>query len=70
MSAIRLPMLVLLAFWVLELNAQNVGISDDGSIPDNSAILDLNSTSKGLLLPRFTDAQRLAIQHPAKGLVI
>jgi hypothetical protein len=70
MSAIRLPMLVLLAFWVLELNAQNVGISDDGSIPDNSAILDLNSTSKGLLLPRLTDAQRLAIQHPAKGLVI
>lgn len=70
MSAIRLQMLVLLAFWVLELNAQNVGISDDGSIPDNSAILDLNSTSKGLLLPRLTDAQRLAIQHPAKGLVI
>lgn len=70
MSALRLLMLVLLALWVVGLNAQNVGISEDGSIPNNSAILDLKSTSRGLLLPRLTDAQRLAIQNPAKGLVI
>jgi len=33
--------------------AQNVGINDDGSTPDNSAMLDVKSTSKGLLIPQI-----------------
>lgn len=70
MYTIQTPIFLILALWVMGLNAQNVGISEDGSIPNNSAILDLKSSSKGLLLPRLTDAQRLAIQNPAKGLVI
>ncbi len=48
--------------------AENVGI---GTVkPDPSALLDLNSTSKGLLLPRMNQAQRDAIAKPAAGLVI
>jgi hypothetical protein len=50
--------------------AQNVGINDDGSLPNNSAILDLKSTSKGLLLPRLTQAQKRAISNPPQGLML
>lgn len=38
--------------------------------PDQTAILDLSSTSQGLLLPRMTTAQRDAISTPAVGLMI
>ena len=41
-----------------------------GETPDNSAILDLQSNSKGLLLPRLTTAQRDAIVNPQSGLLI
>jgi len=51
-------------------SAQNVGISTDGSAPDNSAMLDIKSTSKGLLIPRMSEAERLAIPNPAIGLML
>ena len=38
--------------------------------PDASSILDVNSTSKGLLPPRMTAAQRNAISSPVAGLMI
>lgn len=41
-----------------------------GSTPDNTAVLDVQSTTKGVLLPRLTNAQRDAIVHPANGLAI
>jgi hypothetical protein len=46
----------------------NVGIGT--STPNNSAILDVSSTTKGLLIPRLTTAQRNAIANPAAGLLI
>ncbi|MFD0878372.1 hypothetical protein ACFQ1A_29675, partial [Massilia pinisoli] len=49
-------------------NAENVGIGT--TKPDRSAILDLSSTSKGLLIPRMTLAQRGKITNPASGLMI
>ena len=49
------------------INAQ-VGIGTD--TPDVSSILDVVSTSKGVLVPRMTTAQRDAIVTPAKGLMI
>src|SRR5690348_9325409 len=46
----------------------NVGI---GTVsPDNSALLDLTSTSRGLLIPRMTEVQRRAIASPATGLLV
>jgi uncharacterized protein (TIGR02145 family) len=51
-------------------NAQNIGISGDGSVPDGSAMLDVKSTTKGLLPPRMTTAERNLIATPADGLVI
>ncbi len=38
--------------------------------PDTSALLDLASKSKGLLIPRITQNQRYAIYKPATGLMI
>ncbi|HTR97994.1 MAG TPA: hypothetical protein VMH61_08835, partial [Candidatus Acidoferrales bacterium] len=41
--------------------AQGVGVNTTGAPADTSALLDLVSTSKGLLPPRMTAAQRGAI---------
>ena len=46
----------------------NVGIGT--TAPDASALLDLTSTSRGLLVPRMTQAQKLGISSPATGLLI
>jgi hypothetical protein len=50
---------------------QNVVVTDDDSYDaDPSAMLDVYSLSKGLLLPRLTSDQRLAIVGPAEGLLV
>lgn len=38
--------------------------------PDTSALLELSSNSKGLLIPRMTTASVNSLQHPAKGLMV
>ncbi|AEW01004.1 hypothetical protein A4D02_13685 [Niastella koreensis] len=50
--------------------AQSVAINTDGSVASSSAILDVKSTSKGLLIPRLTTVQRTAIAGPATGLLV
>ena len=53
------------------LHAQNgVSINTSGENPDSSAMLDIQSTDKGLLIPRMTTAQKLAITDPATGLMV
>ena len=47
-----------------------VGINTDGSVPDNSAILDAKSTTKGFLPPRMTFVEMNAIVNPASGLIV
>src|SRR5882724_7151651 len=51
------------------LHAQ-VAISNTAATPDASAMLDVKSSSKGILIPRTSTASRLAIVNPAKGLMI
>jgi C1q domain len=46
----------------------NIGIGT--STPSSSALLDISSTSKGLLTPRMTTVQRNAVATPAKGLLV
>jgi uncharacterized protein (TIGR02145 family) len=50
--------------------SQSVGINDDGSAANASAMLDVSSTTKGFLPPRMTTTERGAIVTPATGLVI
>ena len=38
--------------------------------PNSSAMLDITSTTKGLLIPRMTEVQRSAITLPATGLIV
>jgi hypothetical protein len=47
-----------------------VGINTDGSAPNPAALLDLKSTTKGLLPPRMTTVQRDQIVSPPVGLQI
>lgn len=56
-------------FISMTMHAQ-VTINDDGSAADNSAMLDVKSPSKGVLLPRMTQAQIYAISSPANGLIV
>lgn len=67
---IRTGITLLLSFTVTLIAAQGVGINDDGANPDPSAILDVKSTSQGVLLPRMTNQERDQIANPAMGLMI
>ena len=49
-------------------SAQGVGLNNP--TPDPSAILDLTASDRGLLIPRMTSAERLAIGSPAIGLLV
>ncbi len=51
------------------LNAQ-VAINTDGGAPDGSAMLEIESTSGGILIPRMNQTQRDNISSPATGLLI
>ena len=46
----------------------NVGIGT--TTPNPNAVLEMQSTSQGVLVPRMTSAQRLAIVSPTEGLMV
>ncbi len=51
--------------------SQSVSINNDGSLPDPSAMLDIKSTNKGLLMPRMSTIQRTTmISSPVAGLKV
>lgn len=50
--------------------AQSLAINNDGSTAHASAILDIKSNSKGLLIPSTSSSSRLAIVGPANGLLV
>ncbi|MEI7982331.1 MAG: hypothetical protein WCI71_11810, partial [Bacteroidota bacterium] len=60
----------MMLFFCGSLSAQSVGINDNGSTPNASAMLDVSSTAKGFLAPRMTATQRAAITSPATGLMV
>ena len=65
-----LSLIFFLAIFHLNVNSQGVSINEDGSDPDPTAILDLQSTDKGLLVPRLAYNQITDIQNPANGLIV
>lgn len=50
--------------------AQGVGINTEGTLPDTNAMLDISSTTRGLLIPRMTTGQRDSIVSPPNGLEV
>ena len=50
--------------------SQNIGVNEDGSVPDGSAIVDMKSSSRGLLIPRMDTTAMNSINNPARGLII
>ncbi|ULC58058.1 hypothetical protein MBM09_09005 [Flaviramulus sp. BrNp1-15] len=65
----QLILLMLLAFFSFSFSAiSQVGIGT--TTPDASSVLDVNSTTQGVLTPRMTTAQRTAIATPANGLLV
>ncbi len=63
-----LPMVVFIGL-SLSLNAQ-VAINSTGADANPSAMLDVSSTTGGLLVPRMTQQQRESISSPATGLMV
>ena len=49
---------------------QSLAVNTDGSTANASALLDVKSTNKGILVPRMTRTERNAITAPATGLLI
>jgi hypothetical protein len=50
--------------------SQRVLISDQAGVPDPSSLLELRSSSGGLLLPRLSQTERNNLTNPTSGLVI
>ncbi|MFZ4522501.1 MAG: hypothetical protein ACOYNC_12400 [Bacteroidales bacterium] len=49
---------------------QGVSINSNGANADASAMLDVQATNKGMLVPRMNTAGRTAIAAPAEGLIV
>jgi hypothetical protein len=63
-------LITIFAFIQCSLFSQNVAINNTGAIPNISSMLDVSSTTSGILIPRMTTAQRIAIVTPATGLLV
>jgi microcystin-dependent protein len=70
MKLYRLPVLTLLLFTFYSTGFAQIGINT--ITPDSSASLHIVSkpSGSGLIIPELTEAQRLAIHKPAKGLMV
>lgn len=63
----------LIIFVLLIISSASMGqvaVNTDGSSPDASAMLEVKSTDKGMLIPRMTSSQRDNIPSPAQGLLV
>ena len=54
----------------LQIFAQSVSINNTAAVADASAMLDISSNTKGLLIPRMSTVEINAIVLPAKGLMV
>lgn len=61
--------LALVLMFINKTNAQ-VAINTNGNPPANSAMLDIASTDRGVLIPRMTENEKNAISNPDEGLLL
>jgi hypothetical protein len=64
------PIIIVFLLFINTALIAQVGINNDNSSPDNSAMLDVKSTTKGALLPRMSVVQMGSIFDPANGLQV
>jgi hypothetical protein len=69
-EVLRIIIITALIGFTIFANAQNVAVNTTGNPADESAMLDISSTSKGFLPPRMTTVQRTGIPLPANGLMV
>src|SRR6476646_3607346 len=67
--AFSFALTIVLFFSAHILVAQNLAINADGSKANPNAIVDIKSTTKGLLIPRMSTSQRLLIPQ-TNGLLV
>lgn len=67
---IKITTVLVICFAMTTTYAQKENVGIGTTKPDQSALLDLSSQSKGLLIPRMSLEQRGTIQNPANGLMI
>ncbi|MCO6174107.1 tail fiber domain-containing protein [Flavobacterium sp. NRK F10] len=60
----------LLLFYLLFITCGFAQVGINTTSPDASSALDISSTDKGILIPRMTEIQRVAIAAPATGLLV
>ncbi|MEO6540377.1 MAG: hypothetical protein ABIN74_05280, partial [Ferruginibacter sp.] len=64
-------LLFIIAFLFVEIaHGQSLAINTDGSAANASALLDIKSNAKGVLVPRMLKTERNAIGSPAPGLLV
>ncbi len=66
----RAVLLIIGIIIILNYLQAQVAINDEGSVANASAMLDISSSSKGILMPRLTTNERITINFPANGLMV
>ena len=67
----RLLLVFLISFIAITgIFAQGVSVNTTGDDADASAMLDVASTTSGMLIPRMLETERTAIASPAEGLMV
>jgi uncharacterized protein (TIGR02145 family) len=64
----RTSIVIIQLFFIIGISQAQIGLGTTS--PNASAVLDITSINKGLLLPRMTTAARNLISNPAKGLLL
>lgn len=73
MKKICLITIIIFLFVNSRITAQNIGISDVTHVPDTSAVLDVYSTSKGMLMPRValtSTTDSITVTSPVSSLLL
>ena len=72
MKNLKYAFIIIISLFLLNTTSfsQGISINTDGADADASAMLDIQSTDGGLLIPRMTTAQKSAITSPANSLLI
>ncbi len=61
---------LLLCSYFTQVEGQSLAVNTDGTPANASALLDVKSNNKGVLIPRLTAAEKNAVPLPATGLLV